>query len=58
MYIHIASGALILILTIVFSIIALWQMSWEVQGSDVHNILGIIVLAVILFVNLTGFLAR
>jgi membrane protein DedA with SNARE-associated domain len=56
--IHIISGTIIMGLTIALGIVGIKLVDWELNGEDVHHIIGLIVFFAVVFVGLIGIYAR
>jgi integral membrane sensor domain MASE1 len=57
MWIHRIAGGLIMILTIVFASIIIYN-NGSIINTDPHSIIGVIILAVVIFLTLFGVFAR
>lgn len=56
-WIHIISGMLILVATFIMSLIAIKKVDGEVE-PEFHTILGVIILAFVGFINVTGLITK
>jgi hypothetical protein len=57
-YLHIISGWYILIMTYVIGFLSLQKNSWEVDPTLGHDIIGIVILAVVLIIVILGLYTR